>query len=37
MIDRAAKLSGQRPVVHLQMGLYKLDRTLVIPPAVTSR
>jgi len=30
-IDQAAKLSGQRPVVHLPMGVYKIDRTLVIP------
>jgi len=30
-IDEAAKLSGQRPVVHLPMGNYRLDRTLVVP------
>jgi pectate lyase-like protein len=30
-INEAAKLSGQRPVVHLPMGTYKVDRTLVIP------
>ncbi|HVC96095.1 MAG TPA: glycosyl hydrolase family 28-related protein [Pirellulales bacterium] len=31
-IDLAAKLTGERPVVHLPMGAYKIDRTLVIPP-----
>ncbi len=30
-IDAAAALAGQRPVVHLPMGIYKIDRTLVIP------
>ncbi len=30
-IDQAARLTGQRPVVHLPMGAYKIDRTLVIP------
>ena len=30
-IDSAAKLVGQRPVVHLAPGTYDLDRTLVIP------
>ncbi|MCY2951856.1 MAG: glycosyl hydrolase family 28-related protein [Planctomycetota bacterium] len=33
-IDQAAKLKGQRPVVHLPVGRYKLDRTLTVPPAV---
>ncbi len=32
-IDQAARLTGQRPVVHLPMGAYKIDRTLVIPRA----
>ena len=32
-IDQAAGLTGQRPVVHLPMGAYKIDRTLVIPRA----
>ncbi len=27
----ASRLRGQRPVVHLPKGLYKIDRTLVIP------
>jgi hypothetical protein len=30
-IDAAAALAGQRPVVHLPMGIYKIDRTLVVP------
>ncbi len=30
-IDKAAALAGGRPVVHLPMGAYKIDRTLVIP------
>ena len=30
-IDEAAKLAGQRPVVHLPMGNYKIASTLVIP------
>jgi hypothetical protein len=30
-IDAAAKLAGQRPVVHLPMGQYKVGKTLVIP------
>jgi len=30
-IDAAAKLAGQRPVVHLPMGEFKIDRTVVIP------
>lgn len=30
-IDNAAKASGQRPVVHLPMGSYTIDKTLVIP------
>lgn len=31
MINEASKLVGQRPVVHLPMGNYRLDQTLVIP------
>ena len=31
LIDEAAKMAGQRPVVHLASGVYSLDRTLVIP------
>lgn len=31
-IDQAARLAGKRPVVHLPMGAYKIDRTLIIPP-----
>ena len=30
-INQAVRLAGQRPVVHLPMGAYKIDRTLVIP------
>jgi hypothetical protein len=30
-INEASKLAGQRPVVHLPMGNYKVDHTLVIP------
>ena len=30
-IDEASKLAGQRPVVHLPMGNYGVDQTLVIP------
>ncbi|HLJ96686.1 MAG TPA: glycosyl hydrolase family 28-related protein [Gemmataceae bacterium] len=30
-IDQASALAGQRPVVHLPMGNYKIERTLVIP------
>jgi hypothetical protein len=30
-IDEAAKLGGQRPVVHLPMGSYPIAKTLVIP------
>jgi hypothetical protein len=30
-IDAAAALKGQRPVVHLPMGVYRVDRTLVVP------
>jgi hypothetical protein len=30
-IGAAARLSGQRPVVHLPMGAYKVEKTLVIP------
>ncbi|MGD0092210.1 MAG: hypothetical protein ABSE73_20025, partial [Planctomycetota bacterium] len=32
-IDEAAKLAGQRPVVHLPMGSYKITKTLVVPRA----
>jgi hypothetical protein len=31
-IHAAAQLAGQRPVVHLPMGNYKIERTLIIPP-----
>lgn len=31
-IDEAAKLTGQRPVIHMPMGACKIDRTLTIPP-----
>ena len=30
-IDEAQKLAGDRPVVHLPKGNYKIDRTLVVP------
>lgn len=30
-IDEAAKLNGQRPVVHLPMGNYAIDKTIVVP------
>src|SRR5262249_38880908 len=30
-INEAAQLSGQRPVVHVPMGVYKIGRTLMIP------
>ena len=30
-IDRAAKLAGRRPVVHLPMGKYRIEKTLVVP------
>jgi hypothetical protein len=30
-INEASKLAGQRPVVHLPMGNYAVDQTLVIP------
>lgn len=30
-IDEASKRTGRRPVVHLPMGNYRLDRTIVIP------
>jgi hypothetical protein len=33
-IDRAVKLQGQRPVIHLPKGTYKIDRTLVVPGGV---
>jgi hypothetical protein len=32
-IDRAVKLGGNRPVVHLPRGTYPIDRPLVIPAA----
>jgi len=32
ILDEAARLKGQRPVVHFGMGTYAIDRTLVIPP-----
>jgi hypothetical protein len=31
-LNEAAALRGQRPVVHLPMGIYKVTKTLVIPP-----
>jgi hypothetical protein len=31
-INEAAKLVGQRPVVHLPMGEHRIGRTIVIPP-----
>lgn len=31
-INRAAALTGQRPLVHLPAGVYRIDQTLVIPP-----
>ncbi len=30
-VNRAAKLRGQRPVVHLPVGVFAIDRPLVIP------
>ncbi|WP_347246580.1 glycosyl hydrolase family 28-related protein, partial [Thermogutta sp.] len=30
-IDQAAQMVGERPVVHLPMGIYQVDRTLVVP------
>ncbi len=30
-IDQAAALAGQRPIIHLPMGAYQIDRTLVVP------
>ena len=33
-LDRAAKLRGQRPVVHLAAGQYQITRTLTIPAGV---
>lgn len=30
-LDRAVGLKGQRPVVHLPMGKYKVERTLTVP------
>ena len=30
-IDAAAKLAGQRPIVHLPMGQYRIAKSLVIP------
>lgn len=31
-INKAASMQGQRPVVHLPMGAYQIDRTLIVPP-----
>lgn len=31
-VDQAAKLAGARPVVHLPMGKYRVERTLLVPP-----
>ena len=31
-IEQAARLRGERPIVHLPMGQYKIERTLVVPP-----
>jgi len=31
-INQAAKLTGRRPVVHLPMGKYRIEKTLVVPP-----
>ena len=31
ILDQAAELRGQRPVVHFMMGVYYIDRTLKIP------
>jgi len=31
-IEKAAALKGQRPVVHLPQGRYRVDRTIVVPP-----
>ena len=31
LLDKAAGLAGQRPVVHLPMGAYDIDTTLIIP------
>ena len=30
-LDDAAKLKGERPIVHLPMGTYSVDRTLTVP------
>lgn len=30
-IDRAVKMKGKRPIVHLPSGVYKIEKTLVIP------
>ena len=30
-IDKAAALKGKRPVVHLPLGTYKIEKTLVVP------
>jgi hypothetical protein len=30
-LDEAAKLEGHRPVVHLPMGMYRIERTLTVP------
>jgi len=31
VLDTAAKRVGERPVVHLPMGIYKIKRTLIVP------
>ena len=31
VLDEAAKHKGERPVVHLPMGTYKIERTLLLP------
>jgi hypothetical protein len=31
-LNAAAKLTGQRPVIHLAPGTYLIDRSLIIPP-----
>ncbi|MEJ7737879.1 MAG: glycosyl hydrolase family 28-related protein [Chitinophagaceae bacterium] len=31
IINKAAELKGQRPVVHFPMGLYSIDRTIELP------
>src|SRR5262249_27162904 len=31
VLDEAARLTGQRPVVHLPMGMYKIEPNLIVP------